>query len=465
MKKYINLKKAIFKNIGYLLDKREVLHSLEEYVSKIKFISDYAVYGVAFPEINLGFQAKNSCLSGSYFLGKIEVLNSIIINSDLRGDELKRAGDVYQKGELEVPLCQDEKLLVQDSLFVDTLVHNCSHDLENLEVLLIKNTISLNWANIHGTSTRFSLILPLATVDLSIVSRSVVGEFSYVQGDLQGEIVEPGTILIKGAEFLFKYRHGDNLKHYVCFAENSLKGEIIDFLEGKREAFKNVFNTIPEEKSIAQGSFASPYAVYKGKVEVGENVLISQKAYLEDVFLGKGANAQENCYIINSYLSGYNVSAHGSKIINTFLEENVFVGFNSYLKAKDKYGLKIGKGSVVMPHTIIDVDKELEIPAGTVVWGIIRGKSDLTENSLSLEEFKKIKGKYSLGNLEFEGDGERFISAFAHRIEHILEANGAFFDGKKGRGHAQNTQKTSFHLLSSYTKGDYKGIMSDINLS
>jgi hypothetical protein len=35
--------------------------------------------------------------------------------------------------------------------------------------------------------------------------------------------------------------------------------------------------------------------------------------------LGEGANAQENCYILNSRLKGFNVIAQGAKIIETDL--------------------------------------------------------------------------------------------------------------------------------------------------
>ncbi|MDY6810768.1 MAG: hypothetical protein SW127_17395, partial [Actinomycetota bacterium] len=40
-------------------------------------------------------------------------------------------------------------------------------------------------------------------------------------------------------------------------------------------------------------------------------------------WLGKGANAQEQCYIINSHLEGFDITAHGAKIIEADLGKNV----------------------------------------------------------------------------------------------------------------------------------------------
>ncbi|MCK7505454.1 MAG: hypothetical protein MZV70_16145 [Desulfobacterales bacterium] len=64
-------------------------------------------------------------------------------------------------------------------------------------------------------------------------------------------------------------------------------------------------------------SSLSRYAVIKPKTRIGANVLVAQRAYVENSILGKGSNAQENCFIINSHLKGNNVTAHGAKLINT----------------------------------------------------------------------------------------------------------------------------------------------------
>ena len=58
----------------------------------------------------------------------------------------------------------------------------------------------------------------------------------------------------------------------------------------------------------------------------------------------------------------------------------------------------------------------------------------------------------------FEGSGNSFVTAFQERIHHILEANGAFFDGKNNRGHAQRNQNISFNTIQPYPEGDKEGM-------
>jgi hypothetical protein len=41
---------------------------------------------------------------------------------------------------------------------------------------------------------------------------------------------------------------------------------------------------------------------------------------------------------------------------------------------------------------------------------------------------------------------KHFVKGFQHRIEHILEANGAYFDGMSKKGHAQSSQNISYNL-------------------
>jgi hypothetical protein len=115
-----------------------------------------------------------------------------------------------------------------------------------------------------------------------------------------------------------------------------------------------------------------------------------------------------------------------------------------------------------MPHTIIDVDQPLTIPAGHLVWGLITNKTDLETNSISLDALSKIEENLCKGDMFFEGKGDRFVSAFRGRIHHILEANGAFFDGKTNRGHAQKNQNISFNTIQPYPDGELKGMYPTI---
>jgi hypothetical protein len=66
--------------------------------------------------------------------------------------------------------------------------------------------------------------------------------------------------------------------------------------------------------------------------------------------------------------------------------------------------------------------------------------------------------------MNFQGNGSQFVQAFKHRIKHILEANGALFDGKQNKGHAQKGQDISFNILHPYSKGPRRGFYPTIDI-
>ena len=234
----------------------------------------------------------------------------------------------------------------------------------------------------------------------------------------------------------------------------------MDFIDARKFEFEQVFDVVNIAPSIKVPSSASldRYAVVRPKTVINDNVLVAQRAFLKNAWLGKGANAQENCYIVNSRLEGCNVTAHGAKIIEAELGQNVFVGFNSFLQGRPDGRIAIGRDSIIMPHTIIDCREPLCIPAGQLVWGLIRNREELEANSMPLVELAKIDHGLQQGEMQFEGNGAAFVEAFEGRIEHILEANGAFFDGSAGRGHAQHNQNMSFNTLQPYPEGALEGI-------
>jgi hypothetical protein len=117
-----------------------------------------------------------------------------------------------------------------------------------------------------------------------------------------------------------------------------------------------------------------------------------------------------------------------------------------------------------MPHTIMDLSEPVKVPEKHLVWGYIRKQEDLKEHSISLEKLAEVKGELTMGAMRFAGDGAAFVHAFQHRIEHILEANGAFFDGQTGRGHAQKGQDISFNLVQPYPRGHLEGLYPSIDI-
>ncbi len=429
----------------------------------------YAFYGIT-PHHPLNLLFRNSNLSGSYFLGKVGVTNSLLYKSDIRGDELKKSGDLFQYQEFDIPVDQDEEISIEDSFLVKNLVHNFSHDPETLETFFIRDTVSTHYANIHGSPMDGCYLGPFSTVDLTTMRDCVVGAYSYLQaGEVSHLNIEPGTVWVrKPDDFNFMYRYPlSQLNNYVYFAAGGPpQGVFMDFVEDRKEAFQRVFQVVNMETPVSIPASASldRYAVLKPKTNIGENVLVSQRAFLQNSTLGKGANAQENCYIINSKLHGNNVTAHGAKIIEAELGKNVFVGFNSFLRGRPNARLTIGQDSVIMPHTIIDIRKPLTIPPGHLVWGLINNASDIETNSMSLKAFAKIDTRICKGNMLFEGSGSSFVAAFQERIHHILEANGAFYNGNAYRGHAQRNQNISFNTIQPYPEGDKEGLYPTIHI-
>jgi len=434
-----------------------------------QFTKFYAFYGLtSYHPLHFHFQ--DSSLAGSYFLGKCIVDNSVLYKSDIRGDELKLKGDSFRYHGLQIPLHDDEVIRIKDSYLIKNLVHSYSHDPENPEEFCIQNTVSMHYANIHGAPVEGSFLGPFATVDLTTLHDSVIGSFCYIQTEeLAHQMVEPGRIWIRSeGNFDFDYRFPPEvLSKYIRLESGKVpKGIFMDFAESRKKDFEWVFSVVQSKPPIAlpRGASLSKYAVVRGNTEISGNVLVAQRAYLEDAWLGKGSNAQENCYIIQSRLEGLNITAHGAKIIHACLGEKVFVGFNAFLRAGEGCGLRIGRESIVMPHTIIDLEEPMEIPDRHLLWGYIRNNSDLKDHSIGLQELEAVDGSLQLGALRFQGSGKKFVHGFQRRIEHILEANGACCDGARNRGHAQKTQNITFNIIQPYPEGPRKGLYPSIDI-
>ena len=296
----------------------------------------------------------------------------------------------------------------------------------------------------------------------------VVGEFSYIRvAEIKHFTISPGTVWIREpGRFNFLYRHSPVKLHAYIHFEPGIRpmGQLIDFMEDRKEAFHELFNRVEGTPSVPIPDTASldRFAVIKPRTHIGENVLVSQRAFLQNAWLGEGANAQENCYIIDSRLGGYNVTAHGAKIIGTDLGPNTYVGFNSFLRGRPGCRLTIGSENIILPHTIIDIDASMAIPPGRLVWGAIFGPEDLETHSMPLQEFSEIDGACSRGGMFFEGKGSLFVAEWRNRALHTLAANGAFYDGGNEKGHAQKNQNISFNTIQPYPDGHSAGICPTI---
>ncbi len=431
----------------------------------------YSFYGI-WSNHPIHFHFSNSNLAGTYFLGRIKVDNSILYKCDVRGDELKEKGAPMNVDGMTIKLEDEEYIWIKDSYLIKTLVHNFSHNPEKPELFLIKRSVSAPYANIHGSPIEGCFLEPFSTVDLTSLHDCRVGAYTYLQvGELSHTDVESGRIWIRNKDvFDFNYQFPKDVLHKRYIAFDPVHGAIgmfMDFVEDRKIDFQVLYDVVHLDapiKEIPPGASINRYSVWKGKNHISRNVLVSQRAYLESAWLGEGANAQENCYIAYSRLEGYNVTAHGASIMYAKLGKKVFVGFNSFLWGKKGCLITIGENSVVMPHTIIDLTESVTIPANHLVWGRIRNQKDLETHSLPLEKLSKVTDGITVGNMTFQGAGAAFVEAFRHRIDHILEANGAFFDGKEGRGHAQKSQDISFNIIQPYPRGELKGLYPSIDI-
>jgi len=431
-----------------------------------KMIKFYAFYGIT-SHHPIYFNFKNSNIAGSYFLGKTHVSRSAIYKSDIRGDELKRKGDNIRCAK-NIPLVEDEMIVIRDSLLYKTLVHSNSHNPESPEEFGIRNTVSTHYANIHGSTLEGCFLGPFATVDLMNLHSCIVGNFSYVQtGELFHRKIDPGTVWLRNPDFEFKYQFDKKILDDFVGVNDAFqpRGLIYDFVAEREEQYERLFDVMHLEPIDAPDSSAvNRYAVVRGETEIGENVLISQRAYLENAKMGDGSNAQENSYIINSKLEGLNITAHGGKIINADIGRETFVGFNSFINGRKDARVSIGEGCIVMPHTIISTDVALKIPAEHLVWGYISSDKDIESNTIALDEFAEVRADVKIGKMTFKGKGAVFIDAFTKRMDAILHANGALFDGEENRGHAQEAQNISFNLIQPYQTGERNGLYPSIQI-
>ena len=440
---------------------------VEDAMDYEKMMKFYAFYGIT-SQHPIYFHFKHSNIAGSYFLGKCYVGRSSIYKSDIRGDELKRKGDIIQCAK-EIPLVEDETITILDSLLYKTLVHSNSHNPETPEQFVIRNTISAHYANIHGSTLEGCFIGAFSTVDLMNLHSCIIGEFSYIQaGELFYRNIPPGTVWMRNPNFNFKYVFskeiinkyiGANSAHQPC-------GIIYNFVAEREKEFERLFDVVDIAPIDAPATSAvNRYAVVKGQSTIGNNVLVAQRAFLENAKMGDGSNAQENSYIIDSSLADHVITAHGAKIINCEVGYETFVGFNSFLNGKENGKITIGENCIIVPHTIIDSNEPINIPSNCFVWGFIGSMDDIKNQSISFDDFEETRDLLNVGQMTFSGKTSVFLHAFQKRIYQVLLLNGALFKDNENRGHAQDDQDISFNTLQPYRTGSSKGIYPSIRIN
>ena len=252
---------------------------------------------------------------------------------------------------------------------------------------------------------------------------------------------------------------GANSAHQPC-------GIIYNFVAEREKEFERLFDVVDLAPIDAPATSAvNRYAVVKGKSTIGDNVLVAQRAFLENATMGDGSNAQENSYIINSQLAGHVITAHGAKIINSEVGYETFVGFNSFLNGKENGKITIGANCIIVPHTVIDSNEPINIPNNYLVWGFIGSMDDLKNQSISFDDFEEARDLLNVGQMTFSGKTSVFLHAFQKRIHQVLLLNGALFKDNENRGHAQDDQDISFNTLQPYRTGSSKGIYPSIRIN
>jgi hypothetical protein len=99
-----------------------------------------------------------------------------------------------------------------------------------------------------------------------------------------------------------------------------------------------------------------------------------------------------------------------------------------------------------------------------MVWGYVTCQKDLETQCMSLDAMSAATD-ITMGNMTFTGNGKAFVDAFRERIEHILEANGAYFNGNDNtRGHAQKTQDACFNILQPFQSGPEQGMYPSMTI-
>ena len=467
MKQFFLLVERIINRVNASL--REHNFSVDAYINAVndprKMLEYYAAYAVT-SKHPLRLQFKESNIAGSYFLGKCYVHDSVVYKSDLRGDELKRKGDLVT-WDKQLPLTEDESILIRNSFLFRTLIHSHSHNIAMPEEMFVRNSVAAHYSNIHGSTLEGCYLGIFATVDQMSLQSCVIGDFSYLQmGELFHRVIDPGTVWIERNGFSFHYTlPPEILRRYVAFDDNHRPcGILFDFVDSKKHDFDRIYDSGKLGKlRIPASSAVNRFSLIKGKTKIGENVLVSQRAYLDNADMGYGSNAQENTFIVHSKLSGHDITAHGAKIIHSQVGENVFVAFNSFLNGKPEAPISIGTGCIIMPHTIIDSKEAIVIPENHLVWGFIGSRQDMASHSVALDVLSASQG-LEIGGMIFSGDGKLFVDGFRATTHHILEDNGAFYSKGKNRGHAQNHQSSAINIIQPYRIGPRRGLYPAISI-
>jgi hypothetical protein len=131
---------------------------------------------------------------------------------------------------------------------------------------------------------------------------------------------------------------------------------------------------------------------------------------------------------------------------------------NSFLNGKSNAEIVIGKGCIIMPHTIIDASEPITIPEGSLVWGFIDSDESIKTQSIQLDELKTITEKFTRGDMTFEGNGNAFVSDLKERINRLNLSK------EMSPEKIYTSEDTSVFIIQPYFTGPKAGIYPSITI-
>ena len=272
----------------------------------------------------------------------------------------------------------------------------------------------------HPRLRRGQLSRPFATVDLTAI-HGCGGAFAFVQvGELCTRKSRPDrsgstSTTLSISSTASRRRSWNATSRWRSAGRRRL---FMDFISARKHDFRKVFDSVNLSRhSGPESSAASRYAVIKPDSRLGENVLIAQRAYIDNSVLEWCERTGE---LLHHQLVAAGKQCDGARrqADQRAARGPVFVGFNSFVRGLADAPLAIGQGTIVMPHTIIDLQQPLSIPAEHLVWGHISGPDDLQRNSIPLGALERVSGGLTWAG--WSSTQRHDLSLIPKRIDHIL---------------------------------------------
>jgi carbonic anhydrase/acetyltransferase-like protein (isoleucine patch superfamily) len=420
------------------------------------------------PRHPLDLRCSNAALTGSTFLGSCRIKDSIVSSSIIRGDELL------------APLADDQPTTEPPTsthidiagCFLDqTLVFGHSSDPNDPERYVLHNTLALPHCLIQSAPTIGCLLGPVTTLDHTCARSCIIGSYSYIQaGNITRMHIPPGTVWIrKGQRFNFLYRFPpDRLRRYIWHTPgNAPQGMIPEALWQQRQASSHGLDRGNDRlgQAMPASSFLDRQATILATSLIMDNVLVCRHAVLSSTSLGRGCTVLENCLLDHVRCGENAIIGQGAKVFDADIDSMVMVGGNTLLRGRAGSRLNIGTDCIIAPHTIIDSDSPLTVPPAHLVWGLSTDQDELASNSLALEELDRVGCALTRERLYFEGDGSALIKHFTDQRHHLLLNTGAFSDGTRHRGQAQDDQHLSRNTVQPFQFGERQGMYPTMTIT